>query len=224
MTQADLIAKLRTEMRTDPYGKIWSDDDLAGYLNDAYLQIQNDGEFGWPANEPGNTVLQFQAGVREYALDSLFGRMELIQVGVSVVNPSRFKDVMLMNPLNVQAIIPSVYYLRGKNIGFDPVPTGVGSANIFYRKILPPMSKTVDMAFTDDFAPAMVKYAAYCAWGNVRSNGFVAIPSETKLTEYQRKLATLTNTYLMRDMSALNYGVQRNNHNANYPDRLYFNY
>lgn len=220
-TKADLRTDLRTELKTDPNGKIWTDAVLDDYVTQAYFQIQSDGLFGWPANENGSGTITTAAGTQEYALSglSLFGQVELILNSSTELFPDTFKSVKIRNPLNVQGT-PIYYYIRGANMGFDPVPSSALSISVYYRKILAALSTdSTEMALTDDFAPAIVKYAAYLAWSSPRGNRQEA---EYKLPDYQRELIKLRNAYLLRDLTALNYRSIRQSYNRNYPDRLYF--
>lgn len=50
-TRSQLRGKLRTELKIDPNGKIWSDAVLNQYINTAYFQAQKDGNYKWRAND-----------------------------------------------------------------------------------------------------------------------------------------------------------------------------
>lgn len=214
---ADLIIDVRTEIKTDPNGRIWGDSALTGYINQAILKIQSDGLFGWPANENGSATISTVGGTQEYAIPTLFGQMEFILYGSSKLNPLDFETAKIRNPSNTQGV-PTDYYIRGNMIGFDPIPNGVYSLNSYFRKIAAALVASTDpISLTDDFAPAIVKYATYLAWSSPRGNRQEA---EAKIADYQRELNTLTNTYLLRNLDILNYRSMRSSTNHNYSDRL----
>jgi hypothetical protein len=216
-TLTDLISSTRTELKTDPNGKIWSDDTLQDYVNEAYLQVQSDGGFAWPGNENGSGTITFSSGVQEYSLPTEFGRVDLVLIGTTQIFPIDFIQAKIQNPTGVQAT-PSCYYIRGSMMGFDPIPNTAVSATLYYKKILTALaSGSSAIGLSDDFAPAIVKYAAYLAWSSPRGNTDSAV---AKLQDYTRKLNLLTNTYQLRDLTALNYRVVRNTYNNYYPNRL----
>ncbi len=210
-TLAQFETQLRGELFTDPNGKIWSDTLLDGYINQAYLQVQGDGQFGWPGIEKGSATISCTQGTQEYALPDDFGRVRLILNGSQQLYPTTFEQAKIQNPTGVQAL-PSNYYLDGFIIGFDPVPSTGLSISLWYQKHAPALSETVDSALTTDFDPAIVKYAAYLAWSAPRGNADTA---KMKMVDYQGILARLMNTYLYRDNQGINFRVQRNAPNNN---------
>lgn len=218
-TLAQLVALLRTELKTDPNGKIWDSDTVDAYINDAYFQVQSDGLFAWPGCENGSGTITTVAGTQEADLPSLFGQVELVLNSSTELFPDDFKNVKIRNPLNVQGT-PTYYYIRGTKMGFDPVPSSALSITVYFRKILAALAtSSTEMGLTDDFAPAIVKYAAYLAWSSPRGN---IQEAEYKITDYQRELTKLRNAYQLRDLTAINYRSIRNSVNSNYPDRIYY--
>lgn len=216
LTLSELRTKLRNELFTDPNGRIWKDENCDDYLQDAYMQVISDGQFGWPGIERGSYVLTCVGGTREYNLPSDFGRMRLIMSATLPLLPMDFEDVMVLDPLGVQAL-PTNYYLENDIIGFYPIPPSAISVTMWYQKIPPVLTENEEMVLKDDFVPAIVKYAAYLAWSAPRGNTETA---QNKLIDYKRALSRLMNTYQWRDNSAINYRVQRRRTYQNYPTRL----
>jgi len=54
-TRSQLRADVRTELKKDPNGKIWSNPELNNYINKAYLKVQKDGNFQWRENQANTT-------------------------------------------------------------------------------------------------------------------------------------------------------------------------
>lgn len=207
-TLANLRDLFRAEIKTDPTGRIWNDDTVNLYANQAYLKLQRDGQFKWSANQAGEQTVTFD-GSREYALADDFGTVDFVQLdntqGNTRLRSSDFSSVIRRNPQNTTGN-PSYYYVRGANIGFDPVPTG-NTATLYYNKILPYLQENTDyMLLGNNFAPAIVKYMCYLAWSSPRGNAQEAI---NKLAQYNEELKTLQLTYLLRDMGGLTYTLPR---------------
>lgn len=217
--RAQLRASFRNEIKTDPNGKIWSDAEVNNFADIALLKLQRDGDFRWAENENGSTTFTLVAGTREYSLPSDFGRMELVQRSSDILEMTTFEDVRYHNPLDVQST-PNEYYLRGSNIGFDPVPNAGTTVNAYYRKRLPYLtSDVVTIVFVDpSFAHAIVKYMAYLAWSSPRGNKQHALE---KLDDYKETLSVLRTAYLFRDSANLTLKIPRRFTNSNFPKRLY---
>ena len=79
-TRANLITDLRNELTIDPNAKIWTNTELIGYLDSAYLQIQQDGNFRWSENEGGTDTTTTTAGTQEYALPSDLGKIDMTSI------------------------------------------------------------------------------------------------------------------------------------------------
>lgn len=217
-TLSDLRSDVRTEMKTDPNGKVWSNAQLTDFANQAYLQVQMDGNFGWGVSENGSSSQTFTAGTQEYSMPSDFGRLEFILLSGNKLQPLSFEEAKIRNPNSTQST-PTHYYIRGSSIGFDPVPNSASSATIYYRKILTALSSDSDaISFSDNFAPAMVKYMAYLAWSSPRGNEQYAA---ARLEDYEREMNRLRAIYLYRDKADFNYyAVNRRTTQNYYSDRI----
>lgn len=219
-TLSDLRSKLRAEMKTDPSGKIWGDSQITDFANQAYLQIQVDGQFNWPANQGTSGIVSLTQGTREYSLPSDFGRLELAMLSTTKLWEIDFTDAILRNPTSSQST-PSTYYIRASNMGFDPVPSGTATVTLYYRKVLTSLSADADLiAFPDSFAPVMVQYMAYLAWNGPRGN---ADGAAKHLATYDEGLSRLFGTYQLRDTASLQYKTRRGNYSMPYrSDTLHF--
>lgn len=205
VTLSDLQTGLRTKIKTDQSGKIWGNSELTDLANAAQLQIQADGQFNWPANQGTSSTQALTGGTREYALPSLFGRMDLVMLSTTKLYEISFEDAIVRNPSSAQST-PSNYYIRGANIGFDPVP-GSGTVTMYYRTILTALASGSDaISFPDSFKNAYLEYMAYLAWSGLRGNEGTAAGH---LANFEREINRLRTSYLLRDMANLNYRVQR---------------
>ena len=215
---AQIRASLRSELKTDKSGKIWSDLVLNDYINQGYLKLQRDGLFAWNGNENGSGTLTLVGGTQEYALPSDFGWLRLALNGSTQLIESSFGDVKIRNPNNTQGT-PSNYYINGDYMGLDPVPSGSATVTLYYRKILASLtSDSSTIGLNSNFVPAIVKYAAYLAWSSPRGNADTA---SQKLGDYQIVLRTLMSAYRMRDLATLQYKLPRRFSNGRYNNTYY---
>ena len=77
-TLATLRSNLRTELKIDTKKNVWTDDTLDGYINDAYMQVQKDGDYDWRQNIGITQTLTIVGGTAEYALPADFVRITLV--------------------------------------------------------------------------------------------------------------------------------------------------
>lgn len=216
--RSQLRTKFRQEMRTDTSGKIWTDTIVNDLFTRAHLKFQRDGQFNWPENQGDSDTISLVAGTREYAYATDLGRMEFLMLGTNKLKDSDFETVTRKNPNNNQGK-PFYYYLRGANIGFEPVPDGNDSSvTMYYRGIVsPPTDDTTNLTLRDDYVPAIVKYMAFLAWSQPSGNPQRAA---SKLGEYGIEIKTLRDAFQIRDNAVLNYKVQRSTNNYSRSDVL----
>ena len=203
-TRAELKADLRTELRKDPNGKIWSDDALETYINQAYTQIQKDWNYQWRENQAEyqfNTVV----GTQQYALPSDFNKVELVRyTGTNLVKTSKVR--LKREYTSFVSWTPSRYYLFGANIWFDVLPSAVWEIDLDYVKKNAKLSAdTTESAYPDDYDVAIIKYAAFLAWSSVPWNPVAS----SKLQEYNLEIETLVSTYIFDDIADLTVNLQR---------------
>ena len=205
-TLASLRNKLRTELKIDPNGNIWNDNTLNLYLNDAYAQIQRDGDYDWRENIGGNSTPAVSAGTAEYTVPTDVARYDVIRFGGNVLEQTTKTKTTIADGETTSSGDPSHYYLEGTVIGLWPTPNSVKTLDIDYRKRLTPMSDDADtIDFNTDYDNAIVNYAAYLAWNGYRGasgNG------QVELAAYERQLETLRLTYLVFSQSDLKFNQQ----------------
>ena len=204
-TRSQLRADVRTELKKDPNGKIWSNPELNNYINKAYLKVQKDGNFQWRENQ-ANTTFSTVAWTQEYALPTDLGKIQLV----------RFEWTNLYNTTKVQlkrqqstfvSWTPSKYYLFGVNIGFDVLPSTVWTVDLDYQARLTAFTADTDESgFNSDFDLAIVKYAAFLAWSSIDWKQGTA---SSQLQEYQLEIDTLVSTYIFDNIEDLTIRLQR---------------
>lgn len=216
-TLAILRTKLNRELKIDPNNKIWSLEEKDQAINDAYDQIQRDGEYNWRENQTSTTV-SLVANTQEYNLPSDFVRLEAIIIDNYPMHKKNYVDVQRLS--NTSASKPSEYYLYGSKYGFYPKPDSTYTINFIYRKSLPTITSLVDSTFSDSYDRAIAKYAAFIIFSTTRGNEGVA---NTKLNDYEREINRLRLKYQLQDHSNLSFQFSRHDKSNNQSDKaLYY--
>lgn len=206
-TRAEQRADLRTELKKDPNGKIWSDSALNGYLKSANLKIQKDGNFQWRENQ-GNTTFSTVVWTQEYTLPTDLGKVQLVRYnGTNLLNTT--KVILKREYANFVSWTPSKYYLFGSNIWFDVLPNGTWTIDLDYQaRVTYPTDDTTETWFPEDYDIAIVKYAAFLAWSSIDGKQNTA---SAQLQEYTLELDTLYSTYIFDNVEDLTFWLQRGN-------------
>lgn len=206
-TRAQLRADVRTELKKDPNGKIWSDSALNSYINKAYLKVQKDGNFQWRENQ-ANTTVSTVVWTQEYALPTDLGKIQLVRYqGTNLINTT--KVILKRQYSSFVSGTPSKYYLFWANIGVDVLPDAVGTIDIDYLKRLASFTADTDESgFNDDFDMAIVKYAAFLAWSSIDGKQNTAT---AQFNEYKLELDNLASTYIFDNIEDLTFWLQRGN-------------
>jgi hypothetical protein len=205
-TLAQLVSKLRSELKIDPNDKIWSTDAKEEYVNSAYLQVQRDGQFNWRENQvEDDTTIQMVAGTEKYNLPSDFVRLDYIQTrdNLFVLRASTLSKIRTRG--NTGNSAPNEYFIYGNQIGFYPKPDKSYTTLILYRKRLATLTDSQDSELPSDFDQAIIKYAAYLAWSSPRGNPQVA---GQKLEDYKASMSRLRLTYLLQNSADLKFSYQ----------------
>ena len=210
---ANLRSDLRTQLKIDPNGKIWNDSALNGYINDAHLQVQRDGDFSWKENITGNFSPTMVVGTAEYALPDDFVRVLQVMINGGIKNVITKQEAKRRDGINypIQSGEPSNYYINGNFIGLWPVPNAIKPFSIDYKKKMPSLdsdSETID--FNTDYDSAIANYAAYLAWSGYRG---ASAQAQVELTNYQRIIDVLKQSYLLFAQENLKFGLQRSQSN-----------
>lgn len=205
-TLQTLRSNLRSELKTDPNGRVWSDSVLDRNINEAVRTIQQDGSFSWFFNDGQHTESSV-VGQGTYDLPEDFARLELrgIKYDNYMLSKRDYRQVFDSYDLTQQGN-PSVYYLRAsggvQQFGILPLPNSVKVISFLYRKLLPLMtSDTDESGMPSDFDEAIQAYAEYLCWNDLTPN-----PKTVQaLEKYRLSMQGLYAQYLGREDEA-NFG------------------
>lgn len=207
-TLLNLRSRLRTELKVDPNGRIWSDATLDTALNQAVLQIQQDGDFDWHFNDAVNSETTV-ASTATYALPSDFVRLELntVKYNSSSLEQVDYRWLFRTNSSLAVDGTPAYYYLRGTNIGLFKRPNDTLTLEYLYRSKLTAMSDDADdSGLPSDFDEAVTHFTCYLAWNDIAGKNDKAIES---LQNYKLVMEGLYAQYLgRRDQGNFSFGFE----------------
>lgn len=201
---ATLVSKLRNEVKIDPNDRIWSQSVKENALNRAYFQVQKDGNYDF-AECVANYTFSSVVGTQEYAKPSDFIRLDLIRFNGNYLLKREKVQLKQEYANGFTQGLPNEYYLYGSYIGMNPIPNSVATVDLDYRKKLPTMTSSVDSAFPVDFDDAIVQYAAYILFKQIRNID----RAKVAIDDYQTIIATLVDGYIQIDNFNLRFRVQR---------------
>lgn len=119
-TVVSQVSQLRTRIHSDPNEKVFSDETLLKYLNEAQDILES--EVLLPAAKTSSTI-SLVADQQEYSLASNFIKMVLVRY---TANDWILKPITLLSAqhrFTSTSGTPQEYYMWGGNIGFTPVPS-----------------------------------------------------------------------------------------------------
>lgn len=202
-TLQTLRDKLRSEIKIDPNGRIWSDTVLNRNINSAVSRIQADGNYNWHFCDAENSESTV-AAQSAYALPANFARVEegTVTYDTQVMTPVSYKYVLSASLLD-QSGTPMYYSLRGTNMYLVAVPDAIKTLKYGYRKKLTEMSSdATDSGLPSEFDYPVIKWAAYLSWAAIRDGEQKAV---AVAQDYQELMKDLFAQYLgRRDESDFN--------------------
>jgi len=197
----NLRSKLRSQyIKIDPNAKVWNNDTLDGYLNDAQDQLTADLNNKIPEQEESGT-LTTTSGTETYDLPEGFVVIDKVALGTQWVRKTSKSATILKSSSNSQ---PSQYYLYGGKIGFYPIPDSAYSFEYTYYKELPTITSTEDCALPSSYDSALCSYAAYLAFNGVSKD----VKADRMFANYTNQLTKLSGKYLYQD-EEISFGTQR---------------
>lgn len=201
---ATLVSKLRNEVKIDPNDRIWSQSVKENALNRAYFQLQKDGNYDWTEHVANYTV-STAVGTQEYARPSDFIRLDLVRLNGNYLLKRDKVQLKQQYASGFTQGQPNEYYIYGNFLGLNPIPSSVWTIDLDYRKRLPTMTSAVDSAFPVDFDDAIVQYAAYILFKQIRNFD----RAKTAMEDYMTIVDTLRDGYIQNDNFNLRFRTQR---------------
>lgn len=179
-----LRAKSRDErIKVDRTGKVWSDNVLNSYIQQAYLKLQQDAKF---SIRECDWYTQLTITNWLSPLPSDFMILDDICYNWVSLNRIEKKDLLSMTDT------PSMYYIFWNNFWFN---SATWIVDLYYRKKLPTLSASQDTVVSEDYDDAIVTYVKYLC--------FMSVGKEQEammhLQDYERLKASLLSTYLLYD-------------------------
>jgi hypothetical protein len=211
ISQSSLFSKFRQKMR-DPNGKIWPDAQLLDIANRSLFRIESEIQYHWPDNVATNDTISLVSGTAEYALPTDFGEYDIITIGTNVLD-SRDEmpyEQFVRLTTSASSSTPSMFYLRGTNIGFYPIPDGVESSAVLrYRKTVGEIvMEDADIPFADSFLPLILDVMAAEASGDLSGPQF-AQEAFRHEAQYQKRLNQFKLRFITRNPRGLNFKTKR---------------
>jgi hypothetical protein len=195
-TLLELRSKLRTEIKIDPNGRIWTDTALNGYINQALNQIQQDGDYNWHLNDgtrTENTVI----GQSAYTLPTNFVRIESgsLKYDNGELMPRSYNYLWTNNYFDDNGT-PVFYALRGTSLYLAQKPDAIKVLTYLYRSKLDTLTvDATDSGLPTEFDILVTKWAAYLAWSTIKGRADKAVAAAQ---DYQEAIKGLNAQYLGR--------------------------
>ncbi len=179
----------RQQYRFDPNGRVFGNDELDGYLQQAYKHVQR--ELGLTLDS--KQTLSITAGTSEYALSTSLCTIkdDGVKIDTTPLGEASYEDT---SGLTVQAK-PTRYYLRetasGLYIGFIDIPDASYTVNIFHKAYRTDLSSSQAATTPVQFDLLIALYSAYIAEYTLRGNTQNAV---NKLAAYNQEKMHLGKT------------------------------
>lgn len=206
-TRTSLRDRVRIyELKIDPNGKIWNDNTLNAFIQQAQYQVQQDGNYDWTFNQDGTNTQSTVASQATYSLPSDFGRLELVKYNNQQLKPTTLRELHEKNTTITGTGTPSKYYLTGDNIGLYLEPDAVNDLFILYKKKLAAFTdNTTDNGMPAEFDDAVALYASYLAWKTIDGKQDKAIQA---LQSYRLSLEGLMAQFIAGRRDEADFGFR----------------
>lgn len=176
----------RNQYRFDPNGRVFSDTELDGYLQQAYKHVQEQLGLLLDNKESISTV----SGTQEYLLPTTLYKIndDGVMIDTISLREASYEDT---GGITTQAK-PTRYYQRetdtGLKIGFINTPDSTYTINVFYKGYRPTLSSSQGTTTNEKYDMLIALYAAYYAEYTLRGNTQNAI---AKLQAYEQEKKVL---------------------------------
>lgn len=203
----ELYSCIRSEMRVDRRGRIWSNADLLDAINEAIFSIQASTNFGWEQNDTC-TIIDTVSGQEEYDLPNNLQAIKLVEHRDDTLMSTSKLDVIEMND-NLPSGTPQFYYIYGGKLWLSPIPTVSNvQVKIYNQKFLTPLSQDTDtLPFPAQFKKAVTLFAAYDLFSQT-SDAKNSQRAQVKYQRYKEELNKIRLGYLIPDSNQVRYDTR----------------
>ena len=203
-TLSELYTKVRSEMKVDRNGRIWSNADIKDAINNTILTVQKAANFNWQFNDACQ-IIQTVADQAEYSLSSDSQGLQLVEYNKDALRTTNKLEIEALNK-TLPSWTPRFYYVYGGNLGLSPIPTTSNQEiKVFYQKFLVPLSDDSDtLPFPSDFTKTVVLYTSYDLFAQTSDSKNIQ-RANVKLTRYNEELNTIRLSYLIPDRGQVQY-------------------
>lgn len=146
-----------TYLKIDPNAKVWSDDTLDVFINQAYHKVQSDMSFEWPEYETSVEITTV-AWTETYTKPSDFVRLIWLYDDTYNLTKTSKQQTMIVRATESK---PSSYYLYGSSIGFYPVPDNAYTIDLLYYRQLPFLTSSQGSGLPYEYNQVIALYATY---------------------------------------------------------------
>jgi len=199
------LIELRVLVRTtyskiDPHSKIWDDNTLDYYINEAYRKIQRDVWYDIPECQSSIDITTI-SGTTEYSkptdLQKVIGFFQdwykLTRITKEYSIRSRPTDSR-----------PCSYFMYWWKIWFYPTPNNSYTINLIYNRTLPKITSTVWSELPTDYDDAIASYACYLMMISVEKQA----KANMALSLYMERINELYGQFINDDYW-ISFGIQR---------------
>jgi len=197
-----LRTKVRNEIKIDPNWKVWSNDIIDFSINGAYDKIQSDWNYARRENQE-NTTYTTISWTKEYNLPSDFIKLDLVRYNWQELVRTTKKELKKTYD-TFSNWTPYYYYIFWTKLWVDPTPDNSWTLDLDYYKRLPTITELQDSLFPDSFDLAIVKYASYLLFSQIRNDN----QSNLKYQWYWLEISRLLTDYIFDDYN-MSFWIQR---------------
>lgn len=200
------LIELRTLTRTayskiDPNAKVWDNNTVDHYINEAYRKIQRDVWFDIPECQDSIDISTV-SGVSEYNKPS--DLQKIIRFFQDWYELTRItKEYFLKSRASESK--PCSYYMYGNKIWFYPTPDNAYSITLLYNRKLPKITVDMDSELPDEYDDAIASYACYLMMISVEKQA----KANMALSLYIERINEIY-WQNINDDDWISFGIQRN--------------
>lgn len=191
-----LLSKTRANViKIDPQARIFSDDELTTFLNEAQDKIETDLTDDLPEQQK-KVNWTISAGTQEYTLLTVLP-------GYKKMNSIDLRQCSI-DDVSDNAGVPGAYTIYGTSIYTDTIPSSSLTVSVKYSASLPTITSSVGCVLPEEYTLALAYYTAYLALESIEKKE-KAMSSLQNYGQAISKLITTNNKRMQADFINYNY-------------------